>query len=229
MNYPSISGRISFPFVLWGFCTLTSLSAQKSTAVVGTRTDAEYGNTTIIHTKPGISDAQVLKEVENDYSLGDEVRITVAPKPEPPKPVEKPVEYPKVLAAEKTIFNSGVAFPMKPGVTIRVSQLTFSKDAAIIEPPSYPYLDEIVQFLNKNPKLIIEIGGHTNMLPSHEYCLQLSTGRAKAVVDYLTSRGIQHERLRVRGYGKTQPISAAQTEAAHKLNQRVELKILKND
>ena len=67
------------------------------------------------------------------------------------------------------------------------------------------------------------------MLPSHEYCVTLSEARAKAIVGYLTAKGIASNRLRPRGYGKTQPLVAAISETANQANQRVELKVLQNN
>ena len=65
-------------------------------------------------------------------------------------------------------------------------------------------------FKNHN-KVRIEIGGHTNGLPSHDYCDKLSTARAKAVYDYLVSKGINPERLTYKGYGKRRKIASDAT------------------
>jgi hypothetical protein len=61
--------------------------AQESTSVKRTKTDNTFANTTEIHKKETASDEQILKEISEDYSLGDVVRITVAPPPPPPSPV----------------------------------------------------------------------------------------------------------------------------------------------
>lgn len=63
-----------------------------------------------------------------------------------------------------------------------------------------------------NPNVIVEIGGHTNGIPSHEYCDRLSTERAKAIVDYLSNKGIARKRLQYKGYGKRNPVDTNNTD-----------------
>ena len=87
-------------------------------------------------------------------------------------------------------------------------------------------MDEVYDFLKINPKIYIEIGGHTNSQPSHEFCDRLSTNRAKAVRDYILSKGIDEERISYKGYGKRQPIAPNSTKEGRLLNQRVEIKII---
>jgi outer membrane protein OmpA-like peptidoglycan-associated protein len=80
--------------------------------------------------------------------------------------------------------------------------------------------------LRKSPNVIVEIGGHTNSLPDKVFADELSTLRAKAVVDYLKDEGIPAVQLRFKGYGKRYPIATNSTEEGRKLNQRVEVKII---
>ncbi len=112
------------------------------------------------------------------------------------------------------------------GQTIRMDQLYFPADSATITKSSVPVLNEVYDFLQSNPKVAVEIGGHTNGTPSHEYCDKLSTERAKAIVDYLVSKGIARKRLEYKGYGKRNPVDTNKTAVGRKKNQRVEIKIL---
>jgi outer membrane protein OmpA-like peptidoglycan-associated protein len=80
--------------------------------------------------------------------------------------------------------------------------------------------------LKSNPKITIEIGGHTNNIPTNNYCDKLSTNRAKAVRDYILSKGISEDRVTFKGYGKRMPISSNATKDGRALNQRVEIKII---
>jgi outer membrane protein OmpA-like peptidoglycan-associated protein len=227
---------------LFTFGNLAAQSASGSKnyrSVVGVQTDTVYGNSTVVHTRAGTSDSQVLREISDEYSLGDEVRITTAPPP-PPKPqrVEVPIKENVVVAAANRISTPPAVMTIeqannlrpeaivKSGSIIRAGQLQFEKDAANILPSSFGYLDGIVQFLKDRPGITVEVGGHTNTLPSHEYCLTLSDARAKAVASYLSSKGVPSGRLRPRGYGKTQPLVNTQSEEANRQNQRVELKVL---
>ncbi|MFZ1516699.1 MAG: OmpA family protein [Saprospiraceae bacterium] len=115
---------------------------------------------------------------------------------------------------------------VKVGQTIKIEKLQFPADSFKINANSFPVLDEVYDFLKTNPKITIEIGGHTNGQPSHEFCDRLSTNRAKAVRDYILAKGIAEERISYKGYGKRQPVASNSTKEGRLLNQRVEIKII---
>jgi len=112
------------------------------------------------------------------------------------------------------------------GTTLRIDQLYFEADSTVLRPSNFPVLDEIFDFLVTNPSIKIEIGGHTNTIPSHEYCDRLSTERAKTVAYYLYDRGIQNDRINFVGYGKRKPLTKDRSLAGRRKNQRVELKVI---
>ena len=99
-------------------------------------------------------------------------------------------------------------------------------------------LKNLASFLNRNPTIKIELGGHTDSRGNEADNLLLSTERAKAVYDYLiVNEHISKERLSYKGYGKTQPIFSDKTietiktteekEIAHQKNRRTVYKIIK--
>lgn len=112
------------------------------------------------------------------------------------------------------------------GQTIRIEKLFFEADSSNIKPESFEVLNEIHTFLDENPNVIIEIGGHTNSVPDEDYCNKLSTERAKKVAEYLYKKGIPTFRIKFRGYGKLKPLASDHTPEGRKKNQRVEIKIL---
>jgi len=112
------------------------------------------------------------------------------------------------------------------GQTLRINQLFFTADSSIVSEESFTVLDEIFQFLKINRDVTIEIGGHTNGIPPHEYCDKLSASRAKNVASYLYDKGIPFEQISHRGYGKREPIASNETVSGRLKNQRVEIKII---
>lgn len=145
-------------------------------------------------------------------------------KPATPKPTDTtPVKKNKIL---KELEDPA---KLTKGQTIRIDQLYFAADSSTISEASYPVLEEVYDFLKSNAEVVVEIGGHTNGIPSHEYCDRLSTERAKAVVDYLLGKGIPRNRLQFKGYGKRNPLDTNKTAIGRKKNQRVEIKILSVD
>ncbi len=118
---------------------------------------------------------------------------------------------------------------IQQGQTIPMRLLTFATDSASLRPAVYTYLDELYDFLVENPKVTVEVGGHTNNQPTDEFADYLSTARAKAVANYLTDKGIDAQRVQYKGYGKKQPLVPNTTPEGRRTNQRVEIKILNAD
>lgn len=112
------------------------------------------------------------------------------------------------------------------GSTLVLHDIYFQFDRSVILQQSYKELTRLLELMQDNPKLRIEIGGHTDDKGSVEYNRKLSESRAKAVVDYLTSKGIDPKRLSYRGYGKSKPIEDNSTEEGRSKNRRVEIKVL---
>ena len=87
-------------------------------------------------------------------------------------------------------------------------------------------LEELFEFLSENASIAVEIGGHTNNIPEHEFCDRLSEARAKAVANFIVSKGIDPKRVLYKGFGKRKPIATNKTKDGRLKNQRVEVKIL---
>jgi peptidoglycan-associated lipoprotein len=66
-------------------------------------------------------------------------------------------------------------------------------------------LDELVKTLTLNSHITIELSANTDFRGSTESNQTLSEGRAKSVVDYLISKGINADRLTAVGNGETLP------------------------
>lgn len=117
--------------------------------------------------------------------------------------------------------------PIREGTVIRLNNIYFEANKSDLRAESSAALDELVAFLQENPNIWVEIGGHTNGLPNDAFCAKLSNDRAKAVVDYLITKGIPADRLTWKGYGKTMPVADNATLEGRRKNQRVELKVIK--
>lgn len=90
----------------------------------------------------------------------------------------------------------------------------------------------LLRFMDRNSELAIEIGSHTDNIGSDESNMNLSQRRAESVVQYLTVKGVDPNRLRSTGYGESKPIAANQLSngkdnpKGRQLNRRTEFKIL---
>ena len=116
----------------------------------------------------------------------------------------------------------------KAGTTIILRNIFFDFDKATLRPESKAELERVYTILTENPRMKVRIAGHTDNIGSDEYNQRLSEARAKAVYDYLVSRGISADRLSYIGYGKSRPIDTNETSEGRQKNCRVELEIIKN-
>jgi len=108
-----------------------------------------------------------------------------------------------------------------------LNNIYFDSDKSEMLPSSFTALNELTDLLNKNLSMEIEIDGFTDTIGSVNYDQFLSEERAKAVMDYLVSRGISVTRLSYKGYGSDHAIATNSTEEGRLKNRRVEFKIVK--
>lgn len=114
------------------------------------------------------------------------------------------------------------------GKVLVLKELIFQQGRAKIDQASYTELDKVVMMINQNPNMIVQLEGHTDTRGDPKANLRLSENRVEAVKDYLISKKISKHKVKTKAFGGTQPISREDTEEAHRLNRRVELRILKN-
>ncbi|MDL2312530.1 OmpA family protein [Bacteroidales bacterium OttesenSCG-928-B11] len=114
------------------------------------------------------------------------------------------------------------------GSTFILRNIFFEFNKSDLRKESGVELDNLADYLTKNPTLHIEIGGHTDNQGGDEYNLKLSLERAKSVYNYLINKGIPESRLSYKGYGKNSPIATNDTEEGRAINRRTEFRIIKN-
>jgi len=139
-------------------------------------------------------------------------------------PVAEPVVTPKAATPVKTIGGKTI----RKGSIFRLEKLYFEVDKSDLNQESATELDRLLGFLQDNPGVMIEVRGHTNnqMWPNVDFANQLSSDRAKAVADWLVSKGIAANRVQFKGFGWTMPVEPNINAEGRKKNQRVEVKIL---
>lgn len=117
---------------------------------------------------------------------------------------------------------------IKVGETFQLNNVYFAFNKWDLLPESFDELNTVVKFLTDNPKVEIEVSGHTDNIGSESYNLELSDKRAASVKNYLVSKGIDAKRITSKGYGKSKPIAENTTELGREQNRRVEFTITKN-
>ncbi len=130
------------------------------------------------------------------------------------------------IADFKEIKRDLYLAPIEVGQVIRLNNIFFENGKAELKPESNFELEKLTAFLLDNPKVNIEISGHTDNVGGEQANLKLSDDRAKAVVNYLVSKSIPENRISAKGYGETKFVATNDTDEGKQLNRRVEFVIL---
>ncbi|CAN5874169.1 hypothetical protein BH11BAC4_BH11BAC4_07360 [soil metagenome] len=118
--------------------------------------------------------------------------------------------------------------PIEAGASIVLKNIFFDVNKFQLKPESLAELDKVILLLNDNPKLNIQISGHTDNIGKDADNLALSLNRAKAVTGYLRDKGVEAKRITSKGFGATRPVSGNDTEQGKALNRRTELSVISN-
>ncbi len=115
---------------------------------------------------------------------------------------------------------------IKLGATVILKNIFFDTDSYDLKSASNVELDKLKEFLEKNPILKIEIGGHTDNKGSKAHNLQLSKNRAKSVYEWLITNGVPKDKLSFAGYADDLPLKSNDTAEGRQENRRTEFKII---
>ncbi len=118
--------------------------------------------------------------------------------------------------------------PIEIGGTIKLNNVFFERNMAVVKPESFPELDRLVKLMKQNKTMEIELQGHTESLGDVAKNQVLSENRVAATKKYLVEKGIDEKRIKGKGFGGTKPVASGKTAEDQKLNRRVEFLILKN-
>ena len=115
---------------------------------------------------------------------------------------------------------------IKKGQSIVLNNVFFETASYDLDKKSKSELDKLIQLLTDNPKIKVEVSGHTDDVGSNESNKILSNNRAKSVKTYLTQNGIDSNRILAKGYGESMPKVENTSEENRAKNRRIECKVL---
>ena len=110
-------------------------------------------------------------------------------------------------------------------INVAAKNIFFATGSFKLLPKSFKALDEVANIMKSDDLYKIQIDGHTDSQGSDESNHTLSHNRAKAVKDYLISKGVAETRINSTGYGETKPIADNKTAAGRAKNRRSEMTI----
>ncbi|MEJ1240667.1 OmpA family protein [Chryseolinea sp. T2] len=126
------------------------------------------------------------------------------------EPIAIDIDLEKVMAGSVAVLNN----------------IFFDVDKYELKEKSSPELQKILRFLKENPRVKVEIGGHTDNSGSASYNRELSEKRARSVYDFMVQHGIDKARLFTKGYGPDRPVASNENDAGKQQNRRIEFRIL---
>lgn len=119
------------------------------------------------------------------------------------------IVFPKADTSE----NKGTAY----------SNIQFEFDSSVLRTSSYPVLDATSADLRATGASV-EVDGYASSEGTAAHNLSLSKDRANSVKTYLVNSGVDAKKVKVKGYGETNPIADNSTEEGRVLNRRVQFK-----
>ena len=141
--------------------------------------------------------------------------VAPAPAPEPapvaPAPAPAPAAIAPVPSSEKVTYAADAFFD-------------FNK--ADLKQEAKTKLDDLVSKTKEiNLEVIIAVG-HTDSIGGDAYNDKLSVKRAESIKTYLTSKGVEANRVYTEGKGKKQPVADNKTAEGRAKNRRVEIEVV---
>jgi len=109
----------------------------------------------------------------------------------------------------------------------KLENLKFATNSREITSSSYQELDELAQWMNENPTIVIQLEGHTDFGGNAEASLRLSQARVESVKEYLIQKKVKKNRIFTRAFGGTQPLVTEGTPQERAKNRRVEVRVIR--
>lgn len=120
-------------------------------------------------------------------------------------------------------------FELRPSDThevIRLENLIFSTGKAGISPSSYSELDDLARTMNDRSNIKVQLEGHTDFAGNAQANLELSQERVEEVKKYLVKKGIKKDRIQLKAFGGSQPLTRERDDASRRANRRVEVRVI---
>jgi outer membrane protein OmpA-like peptidoglycan-associated protein len=113
---------------------------------------------------------------------------------------------------------------------LKIENIYYDLSRWDIRPEAAKELDKLVAILKDNPRLIIELGSHTDSRGGNADNMTLSQKRAESAVQYIVSKGVSGDRISAKGYGEEKILNVCKdgvncSEPEHQRNRRTEFTV----
>lgn len=164
--------------------------------------------------------------VDCDGAIKKAVAAPVAPPaPAPVAPAPAPIAAPAPAPAPAPVPVPVPAAPVSEKVTFAADAF-FDFDKSVLKAEGKAKLDDLVSKMGGiNLEVIIAVG-HTDSVGGDAYNQRLSVRRSEAVKAYLTTKGVEKNRVYTEGKGEKQPVADNKTSEGRAKNRRVEIEVV---
>ena len=146
--------------------------------------------------------------------------------------VIKPVKEREECSCTNDIIAQAIADPplqLQEYHLVEINSVLFDFDESKLLEDAKLRLDSAAALLYRNTSMFLRVIGHTDIVGEAGYNMQLSEKRAQAVIDYLTEKGIDADRLSIDYKGSQDPVASNSDAEGRKQNRRVEFEVLQYD
>jgi outer membrane protein OmpA-like peptidoglycan-associated protein/tetratricopeptide (TPR) repeat protein len=136
------------------------------------------------------------------------------------------IEVPQPIGTKDEYANFSM-LKADVGSIMVLRNILFDQGKSDLKPSSILELEKVRELMVHNPKIRVQINGHTDNTGDAVANKILSLKRALAVVNHLVLNGIDFSRLSAKGYGPEKPVASNDDEiAGRELNRRTEIEVL---
>lgn len=140
----------------------------------------------------------------------------------------RPQEVKQDMVERQALRQAERENTVKGPVSIFKADALFDFDSSVVKDYYNDKISELANNMKNNPSSKAKISGHTDSTGDEAYNKNLSLRRANAVREVFVGYGVEKNRLKVQGYGSTQPIADNNTKEGRAQNRRVEIEISEN-
>ncbi len=117
--------------------------------------------------------------------------------------------------------------PVKQNSVLPFEHILFDVNNFQLSQHSLPELEKLSALLIANPGLVVRLEGHTDNVGKSKTSMLLAKKRIKSIERYLESKNIPASQIRKKAFAGQNPLSLGDSYDAHRLNRRVEVRVLK--
>jgi OmpA-OmpF porin, OOP family len=134
----------------------------------------------------------------------------------------------KVRSLQKIFAPQQAEVKIDPAnnITIVLRGINFDSGRSSLKADHYQLLANVKQAVDLFPDRKMLISGHTDFTGSSEFNRRLSLERARSVMEYMRTLGVDANRMSAIGAGESNPIAPNVTPAGRRLNRRIEVTIV---